>query len=244
MTTADTASIITAWPEEGLSYNDALKRAPMWEDSVNKAREERNNEWPRKHIKNFQLGPLLPEECNNEWLRKDIEDFQLSGLPRDECSEWLRKHLENGLLVVQGRDAQNDQPIQIRLSMVRHLHFNAITELMHGLGRTFYDLRVFAADKLKAAPKSSSYAEVDPFRTGAAGRPTASHLVVAEAKRRIEEGEVKPREGGLNDFANLLCKWWDTERLKYQPPGAPPLKPGSIKNAVRQLWNDARAVPQ
>jgi hypothetical protein len=221
MTTADTASIITAWPEEGLSYDDALKRAPMWDDSV-------SNKGLRMHITHiedgFQLAPLSPrEEC------------------KEECNKWLRKHIENELLVLKGRDAQNDQPIQIRPSMVRHLHFDAITELMRGLGRTFYDLRVFAADK-KAAPKSSGHAEVDPFRTGAAGRPTASHLVVAEAKRRIEEGEVKPLKGGLNDFAISLFNWWEKERFKYQPP-APALKAGSLKNAgVRKLWKDALAV--
>jgi hypothetical protein len=112
---------------------------------------------------------------------------------------------------------------------------------MHGLGRTLYDLHVFAADKLKAAPKSSGDVEVDPFRTGAAGRPNTSHLVVAEAKRRIGEGAIKPREGGLQGFAISLSNWWEKERFKYQPAAAP-LKPGSIKNGVRKLWNDALAV--
>jgi hypothetical protein len=213
MTTADTASIITAWSEEGLSYKDALKRAPMWDDSVN---------------------PKPREECN-KWLCMDMGNgFQMIALPpREECNEWLRTHIENGFLVLQGCDAQNDQLIQIRPSMVRHLHFDAIKELMHGLGRTFYDLRVFAADKLKAA-------EVDPFRTGAAGRPTAKHVILEEFERMLGAEEVEPTEGGLTKFAqDIMAPWWETRRLASKGPS---VKPRTIVNMLREPWRKALAV--
>jgi hypothetical protein len=81
----------------------------------------------------------------------------------------------------------------------------------------------------------------DPFRTGAAGRPSAAHFVLAEAERRIAEKEVTPTLGGLNAFSEDLKNWWDVERLTFNPPG-PPMEAGSIKNVVRELWNAALGV--
>jgi len=81
----------------------------------------------------------------------------------------------------------------------------------------------------------------DPFRTGTAGRPSAAHLVKAEAERRIADKEVTPMPGGLTTFSEDLEKWWDVERLNFNPSG-PPMEAGSIKNVVRELWNAALGV--
>jgi hypothetical protein len=81
----------------------------------------------------------------------------------------------------------------------------------------------------------------DPFRTGAAGRPSAAYLIEIEAKRRIAEKEVTPTLGGLTAFSEDLAKWWAEKRLTFDPPG-PPMEAGSIKNVVRELWNAALGV--
>jgi hypothetical protein len=140
--------------------------------------------------------------------------------------------------VLQGYDAQNDEPIQIRPSIVRHLRFDAITELMHGLGRTFYDLRVFAAEKLKVAPTSVA-SGLDPFRTGAAGKPTAADFIRTEVQRRIVAGEVVPKRGDLEGYSHVMWKWYEKERHKFDPPGPKVKSPGSVENMIRPVWNCA-----
>ncbi len=72
---------------------------------------------------------------------------------------------------------------------------------------------------------------VDPYYTGAPGRPSAAHLVKAEAKRRIETGEVKPRRRGMAQFVEHLATW-----LRQAHPSAPPLTSKSIENTIRSIW--------
>ena len=77
------------------------------------------------------------------------------------------------------------------------------------------------------------------FKTGAPGRPSAAEAVLAEAKRRIRDGEVIPKRGGLTEFSEQLESWWKTERHKYNPP-APRIGASATRNAgVRDLWNNA-----
>ena len=81
---------------------------------------------------------------------------------------------------------------------------------------------------------------VDPFRTGAPGRPTAAKMIQAEAERRISSGEVVPRPRGLARFARDLSDWWERERQQASPPG-PAMKAGTIENIVRDLWRKSQA---
>jgi hypothetical protein len=83
--------------------------------------------------------------------------------------------------------------------------------------------------------------KVDPFRTGAAGRPTGGvDMVLREAARRISEGEIKPRRGGgvRQGFANSLHDWWEIERMKHDPPG-PRVTSKTIYDRLSSLWNEA-----
>jgi hypothetical protein len=80
---------------------------------------------------------------------------------------------------------------------------------------------------------------VDPFRTGAPGRPTAAKMVQVEAERRIFSGEVVPKRRGLAHFAQDLSKWWEAERQKFAPAG-PAMKQGTIENKVRDLWQKSQ----
>lgn len=86
--------------------------------------------------------------------------------------------------------------------------------------------------------KPESKPKIDPFKTG--GRPTAAHLVQAEARRRIKDGEVTVKRGGLSAFAKVLEEWWEPERQRYDPPG-PPIQQKHIADVVRSAWNEALA---
>jgi hypothetical protein len=81
---------------------------------------------------------------------------------------------------------------------------------------------------------------IDPFRTGAPGRPPAAEAIYAEAKRRISSGEVDPQPGGLTRFARDLFDWWEAERQKLSPPG-PATTARTIENKVRDLWRRSQA---
>jgi hypothetical protein len=81
-------------------------------------------------------------------------------------------------------------------------------------------------------PAKSVTPTVDPIKTGAPGRPTPMHIVIAEAKRRIESGEAL-RE--LAKESRYLAAWWnDGERSKYDGPPSS-LASGTIENHVRVL---------
>jgi hypothetical protein len=89
-----------------------------------------------------------------------------------------------------------------------------------------------------ASPDPEDSASPDLFRTGAAGRPTAAHLVLAEAERRIANKEVTPTPGGLTVFSEELADWWDKKRKSFEPHG-PEMKAGRVANVVRETWNKA-----
>lgn len=227
MATANTASIIAAWPEEGCSLDEAFKRAPAWADFVN----------PPPELIAF----YRPTTGRATWVA-DPEEAALSSAKLwayGESEKWLRKLLETDVLALQCRDAKDDQPTIIQPSMIRHLRFNVIEGLAHGLGRTFYDLRVFAAEKLKVAPTSSVATGLDTFRTGAAGKPTAADFIRSEVKRRIGAREVVPRRGDLEAYSRVMWDWYEKERHKFNPPGPEVKSPGSVENMIRPVWNCA-----
>jgi hypothetical protein len=79
---------------------------------------------------------------------------------------------------------------------------------------------------------------VDPFNTGAGGRPSAMEFVLVEANRRINDGEVEVRRGLQEDFSEDLAEWWEEERKKRTPPG-PKVTAKTIRNNpdFRGLWH-------
>jgi hypothetical protein len=81
---------------------------------------------------------------------------------------------------------------------------------------------------------------VDPYRTGAPGRPSAADVILVEAKRRLSSGDVVAKPRGLARFSQDLSNWWERERQKVTPPG-PAMKAGAIENKVRDLWRKSQA---
>jgi hypothetical protein len=84
---------------------------------------------------------------------------------------------------------------------------------------------------------------VDPFNTGAGGRPSAMEFVLSEAKRRIDDGEVEVVRGKQVEFADALAAWWEKKRKTYNPPG-PKITGKTIRNNedFRSLWRQALAA--
>jgi hypothetical protein len=80
--------------------------------------------------------------------------------------------------------------------------------------------------------------DLDPYRTGLAGRPTPADIIRAELRRRIRDGKVPTHERGLYEaVCNDLWQWWETTRQTFDPPGRS-MKLGSIRNACRKVWLD------
>jgi hypothetical protein len=92
-----------------------------------------------------------------------------------------------------------------------------------------------------ASPEADDPTAPAPFRSGAAGRPSAMDLVEVEAKRRIEKGEVIPTRNGLTKFATALSAWWEIERKKFKPPG-PTAGMQAIRNRLRSFWRSRLPV--
>lgn len=70
------------------------------------------------------------------------------------------------------------------------------------------------------------------YRTGAAGRPTSSHLVLDELNRRRAAGETCAT---LAQEARELVTW-----LRATHPGAAPLSPATAENTIRDAYRLAR----
>jgi hypothetical protein len=93
-----------------------------------------------------------------------------------------------------------------------------------------------AAEPAPIAPSKPTSQPIEPFHSGAPGRPTAIHIVITEGRRRIEEGEEIPTLHGLSKFAAELSAWFDQKRMEYDPPG-PSVAAKTIGNSLRSFWN-------
>lgn len=79
---------------------------------------------------------------------------------------------------------------------------------------------------------SSRLLETKIYSTGAPGRPTSSHLVEQEARRRIEAGEALQTLAGE---ANHLAEW-----LSVTHPAAPKMTPKTIQEKIRPVFREPR----
>jgi hypothetical protein len=116
---------------------------------------------------------------------------------------------------------------------------NSLFEYVNIVGHRDDVLALWPLNTNSPADQAVEPPTVDPFRTGAPGRPTAENLIYAEAERRISSGEVVPKPRGLARFARDLSDWWEAERRKFTPPG-PAMKPGTIENKARDLWHKSQ----
>jgi hypothetical protein len=106
--------------------------------------------------------------------------------------------------------------------------------LYEGIGGiAWYDVRIWPI----GAEQEPKPPPVEPFRTGAPGRPTAMHHIETEAKRRVKDGEVTPKTGELTKFAKELAIWWEAKRKEFDPTG-PTVASRTIENRIRHYWRN------
>jgi hypothetical protein len=76
-----------------------------------------------------------------------------------------------------------------------------------------------------------SILQIDPVRTGAPGRPTGSHLVLAEFEKRMSQGM---REQTVKAESERLHEWY----LRNHPT-LPNLTRGAIENKIRVKFRES-----
>jgi hypothetical protein len=212
---------LSHWPEKGLPLKDALirfagKNAYDAYQAVLKqpTAEWRLSTWPGEAWAPGEEYPRLLEPLLTMWNNGEI---YASGRPGDSfdrarltppASGWKLRimDLDRGVIV---------DPRKPSLTFI-------------------YDLRFWPT---KPEPSSAQLGAqkqapaVDPYRTGTAGRPTASHLLIAEFKRRRLRGRAP---GALKDEAASLLGW-----LAKKHPDAPPTTQETIQNIIRDAWRTA-----
>jgi hypothetical protein len=178
-------------------------------------------------------------------LSSDDREFWWSDTERRVCCDlkpWDSSAVWTGPVLEERQDSLGRQTAEIRVWGIR-IHHAKFVEFLQGKGFQLRKADVMHQAGVPLQPAAPSeqpetQSEIDPFSTG--GRPSAAHLVHAEACRRIENGEVTVRQGDLTAFAKVLETWWKEERKRYDPLG-PPLTHGHIANVVRSMWNEALA---
>ena len=108
---------------------------------------------------------------------------------------------------------------------------SVLSEVIGGIA--WYDVRIWPI----GAEQEPKPPPVEPFRTGAPGRPTAMHHIETEAKRRVKDGEVTPKTGELTKFAKELAIWWEAKRKEFDPTG-PTVASRTIENRIRHYWRN------
>jgi hypothetical protein len=112
---------------------------------------------------------------------------------------------------------------------------NSLFEYLNIIGHRDDALALWPLDSNASVEQIVEARTVDPFRTGAPGRPSAAGAIRAEIERRLSSGEVVPQPRGLARFARDLFIWWERERQKSTSPG-PAMKARSIENIARAIW--------
>ncbi len=72
--------------------------------------------------------------------------------------------------------------------------------------------------------------------TGMPGRPTSKHLILEMAQSRLNAGRYPPT---LTEFSKQLA-----QALPIAEPGAPPVTPKTVSNAIRELWRARQKRPK
>jgi hypothetical protein len=214
------SDIADPWPAEGLPFDPARIAPKLWAD-YDVARAAARDIGPLI----FFAGPgtsgssLTPDE-QRRLARRDQTKAALDAR--------LRAYLKEDGRELWARHGSPGAPPERVLAAIEDLKFDHERRTAKVKTLTLYGLR----EQTTRAPTVPA---------GTPGRPTAAHLVDSEAERRINSGEVVPREGGLTEFSKNLATWWGD--CRRENPELPLLKPKTIANRTRELWNSKLRVP-
>lgn len=104
-------------------------------------------------------------------------------------------------------------------------------------GVAWSKLTVLKSEVVKCWPfEKQDWNEGPIIRTGAPGRPTPIHLVIAEHRRRLGSGRA---EDGVVAESERLAKW-----LKETHPSLPPLTSKTIRNNIAAEHRSAKLRPK
>jgi hypothetical protein len=190
-----------------------------------------------------------PRRAHFEELASYLQEFSQAGTPPADTDVIRRRgHIRGSTWRQWLADGSLDRETGTidRLFEGRRSHKEVFEPVLEGADVHFvYSIlsarRETHATQPPAAPvPATENATVEPFRTGAPGRPSAKHLIMSELQRRITEGELIPRWGGLRGASTKLVAWWEVERQKHLPAG-PRVTAASIENIIRPEWNRAIA---
>jgi hypothetical protein len=98
-----------------------------------------------------------------------------------------------------------------------------------------YRIEVLVPRQECAAVPAPAEVAIDPFKTGAAGRPSAAKVLCAEAERRIAEHDIS--QDTLKAFAASMLAW-----LYKTHPEAPNTSQKNAETILRSLWHSWKSV--
>ena len=175
----------------------------------------------------WSANPGLSDPATVERARRDTRLVLVKEHAEFELIRDFVGKLRRGKLIAEGFQTPmrpDSQRIRIATDLWDVLTPNFQTSSATGGGLTFEGVRITSAHFVEDAPSPT----VDPYRTGAPGRPTSRGLVAAEFERRRDAGEVLDT---LAAEAKALQKW-----LAKVHQTAPRMTDKTIKNVIRPAY--------
>lgn len=152
-----------------------------------------------------------------------------------QIEEGLMSKLRRGLLTVWAREGSPVAPWRtVSASAWRTLKLDDVLKgTATAPGVNLFDIRV----GVPVAPSEPECIPAPPLpETGAPGRPSNMHLIVAEFERRVQGGQL---EASLAREAATLAAWF-----KLNHPAKQPLTAKAIENKVRKDYRQALTKTQ
>jgi len=149
-----------------------------------------------------------------------------------KIEEGLMSRLRRGMLTVWAREGSPVTPFRVvPASAWRTLKLDEVVKgTAAAPGVALFDIRV----GIPVAAKAPEPVPAPPLpETGAPGRPSHMHLVIAEFRRRVQGGQL---ETSLARESASLAAWF-----KASHPDKQPLTAKAIENKLREDYRQARA---
>jgi hypothetical protein len=224
MARAASSRSVDSWPPEGLPLRDAVARLLpiLWKKCSTPPPGislSRLDSWLR--------GALLGDD--EKWHEPEL--LVIRSARQTLHLQFLKLLLARSDLTLTGKPKDPwAESVDISAAIRFIVQFAWKTSMAYGPNREpIYDVRV---------RRKLVELEIDPCKSGGAGRPTPMGIIEEEASRRITSGEVVVKLNGLTNFARALAEWWEQERQRYKPVLVS-MQMKSIRNRVRPLWNRA-----